>query len=154
VEVPLFLVRHAKARNREKWEGPDELRPLSMAGREQAETIARRVGEFPVTRLLSSPSLRCAQTLQPLAVKVGVAVEQCPALGEGQPFTPVIDLLEALPDYSVLCSHGDVLSDTVAALERRSMVVQGPPDWRKGVVWEIDRVNGVFLRARALAPER
>ena len=33
------------------------------------------------------------------------------------------------------------------------MVVQGPPDWRKGVVWEIDRVNGVFLRARALPRE-
>ncbi len=152
--MPLFLVRHAKAANRERWAGPDELRPLSTAGREQAETIARRVGEFPVTRLLSSPSLRCEQTLQPLAVKVGAAVEQVPALGEGQPFAPVIELLTDLPDYSVLCSHGDVLPDTIAALERRGMAVQGPPDWRKGVVWQIDRVKGVFLRARALAPER
>ena len=152
--MPLFLVRHAKAGNREKWEGPDELRPLSSSGREQAETIARRVGEFPVTRVLSSPFLRCVQTVEPLAVKVGAAVELVAALGEGEPFAPVIDLLTELPDYSVLCSHGDVLPDTINALERRSMVVQGPPDWRKGVVWEIDRVNGVFLRARALAPER
>jgi phosphohistidine phosphatase SixA len=152
--MSIFLVRHAKAANREKWTGPDELRSLSTSGRQQAETIARRVGEFPVTRLLSSPSLRCVQTLELLAVKVGVAVERVPALGEGQPFAPVIDLLTELPDYSVLCSHGDVLPDTIAALERRDMVVQGPPDWRKGVVWEIDRVNGVFLRARALAPER
>jgi 8-oxo-dGTP diphosphatase len=152
--MPLFLVRHAKAGNREKWEGPDELRPLSSSGREQAETIARRVGEFPVTRVLSSPFLRCVQTVEPLAVKVGAAVELVAALGEGEPFAPVIDLLTELPDYSVLCSHGDVLPDTIDALERRSMVVQGPPDWRKGVVWEIDRVNGVFLRARALAPER
>jgi 8-oxo-dGTP diphosphatase len=92
--------------------------------------------------------------VQPLAVKIGVRVEQLEALGEGEPFEPVIDLLTELPDYSVLCSHGDILPDTIAALERRSMVVQGPPDWRKGVVWEIDRVNGVFLRARALARER
>jgi 8-oxo-dGTP diphosphatase len=152
--MPLFLVRHAKARNREKWEGPDELRPLSEPGREQAETIARRVGEFPVTRVLSSPFLRCVQTVEPLAVKIGVAVERATILGEGEPLAPVIALLTELPDYSVLCSHGDVLPDTISALERRGMVVQGPPDWRKGVVWEIDRVNGVFLRARALAPER
>jgi 8-oxo-dGTP diphosphatase len=152
--MPLFLVRHAKAGNREKWEGPDQLRPLSSAGREQADSIARRVGEYPVTRVLSSPFLRCVQTVQPLAVKVGVAVEQTPALGEGEPFTPVIELLTELPDYSVLCSHGDILPDTIAALERRGMVVEGPPDWRKGVVWEIDRVNGDFLRARALARER
>jgi 8-oxo-dGTP diphosphatase len=152
--MPLFLVRHGKAGNREKWEGADQLRPLSSAGREQAETIARRLGEFPVSRVLSSPYLRCVQTVEPLAVKVGVEVEQTDALGEGEPFAPVIDLLTHLPDYSVLCSHGDVLPDTIAALERRHMMVPGPPDWRKGVVWVIDRVNGVFLRARALAPER
>jgi 8-oxo-dGTP diphosphatase len=152
--MPLFLVRHAKAGNREKWEGPDVLRPLSSAGREQAETIARRVGEFPVTRVLSSPFLRCLQTVQPLAVKVGVEVEQSDALGEGEAYAPVIDLLTELPDYSALCSHGDVLPDTIAALERRGMVVHGLPDWRKGVVWELDRINGVFLRARALPPER
>jgi len=152
--MPLFLVRHAKAGNRERWEGDDELRPLSAAGREQADSIARRVGGFPVTRVLSSPYLRCVQTVQPLAEKVGVEVENEPALGEGQPAGPVVDLLTDLPDYSVLCSHGDVLPDTIDALERRGMVVQGPPDWRKGVVWEIDRINGSFLRARALAPER
>src|SRR5678816_1401571 len=118
--MPLFLVRHGKAGNREKWDGPDQLRPLSSSGREQAESIARRVGEFPVTRVLSSPFLRCVQTVQPLAVKVGVRVEQLEALGEGEPFEPVIDLLTELPDYSVLCSHGDILPDTIAALERRS----------------------------------
>ena len=152
--MPLFLVRHGKAGNREKWEGADQLRPLSSAGREQAETIARRLGEFPVTRVLSSPYLRCVQTVEPLAIKVGLEVEQTDALGEGEPFAPVIDLLTNLPDYSVLCSHGDILPDTIAALERRGMMVPGPPDWRKGVVWVIDRVNGVFLRARALPPER
>jgi 8-oxo-dGTP diphosphatase len=152
--MSLFLVRHGKAGNREKWEGPDELRPLSGAGREQAESIARRVGEFPVTRVLSSPYVRCVQTVQPLATKVGATVEQTDSLGEGQPVGPVIDLLTDLADYSVLCTHGDILPDTIAALERRGMVVQGPPDWRKGVVWEIDRVNGAFLRARALARER
>ena len=143
--MPLFLVRHAKAGSREKWEGPDRARPLSVAGREQAETIAR-LGEYPVTRVLSSPYLRCVQTVEPLAAKrLGIAVERTEILGEGEPFAPVIDVLTDLPDYSVLCSHGDILPDTIDALERRGMVVQGPPDWRKGVIWEIDPRDGVGL---------
>ena len=66
----------------------------------------------------------------------------------------MIALLTELPDYSVLCSHGDILPDTIAGARASPHGGAGSPDWRKGVVWEIDRVNGVFLRARALAPER
>jgi 8-oxo-dGTP diphosphatase len=152
--MPLFLVRHAKAGNKEKWDGADELRPVSSAGREQVEWITRRLGEFPIKRVLSSPLVRCVQTVQPLAAKVGVEVENEPALAEGEPAGPVIELLTELPDYSVLCTHGDIVPDTIGALERRGLVVQGPPDWRKGVVWEIDRVENLFLRARAIPPER
>lgn len=148
--MAIFLVRHAKAGNREKWEGPDRLRPLSRAGREQAEVIARRLGEHAVPRILSSPYLRCVQTVEPLATKVGVAIEQTELLAEGEPFLPVIELLGDLPEHSVLCTHGDILPETIAALERREMVVHGPADFRKGAIWEIDRVNGVFVRARAL----
>jgi 8-oxo-dGTP diphosphatase len=92
--------------------------------------------------------------VQPLAAKVGVPVEKEPALAEGEPAGPVVELLTELPDYSVLCTHGDIVPDTIGALERRGMVVEGAPDWRKGVVWEIERVEGVFLRARATPPER
>src|SRR3954470_6072106 len=99
--MPLFLVRHAKAGSKEKWEGADELRPVSSAGRQQVEWITRRLGEFPITRVLSSPFVRCVQTVQPLTAKVGVQLENEPALAEGEPVGPVIELLTELPDFSV-----------------------------------------------------
>ena len=79
-----YLVRHAKAGSRNGWVGPDEARPLTRAGREQAEAIMRALGERPVPRTLSSPYRRCVETLQPLATKLGLSVEVVTVLGEGE----------------------------------------------------------------------
>ena len=60
----VWLVRHAKAKNRLEWEAPDELRPLTRRGRREADAIAARLAaEDPAPeRLVSSPFLRCVQT--------------------------------------------------------------------------------------------
>lgn len=147
-----YLVRHAKAGSRSRWDGPDEARPLSSAGRAQAEAIADRLEKTDPMRLLSSPYVRCVQTLQPLADRVGLAVEHEPALAEGEPFGAVLALLDALPDGSVLCSHGDIVPDTIDALVRRGAVVDGQPDWRKGSLWVLERDGDGIIRARAEPP--
>jgi 8-oxo-dGTP diphosphatase len=103
--VPLYLVRHAKAGSRHHWEGPDEERPLTRAGRAQAEALATHLGGAPTERVLSSPYVRCVQTVEPLAAKVGTTVEITDALAEGRPFEPVLELLATLPDHSVLCTR-------------------------------------------------
>ena len=72
--MPLYLVRHAKAGNRSKWVGPDELRPLTKSGREQADRLAGELADEPITRILSSPYVRCMQTVEPLGRKRGVEV--------------------------------------------------------------------------------
>lgn len=148
----LFLVRHAKAGRRSDWHDADELRPLSKNGWQQALSIAGRLAARSPSALLTSPYLRCRQTLEPLAELVDLAISDAPCLAEGEPFAPVIDLLERLDVGVVLCSHGDVIPETIAALERRGCVVQRPADWRKGTVWSIDRVNGELHRARVWAP--
>jgi 8-oxo-dGTP diphosphatase len=51
----------------------------------------------------------------------------------------VLGLLAALPDHSVICSHGDLIPDTLSALLRRGMQVRGEPDFRKGSWWELHR---------------
>lgn len=137
--MPLYLVRHAKAGNRSKWVGPDQLRPLTKAGREQADRFAAELAEVAVPRILSSPYVRCVQTVEPLARKLGLEVEQVGALAEAGPFEPVLGLLAGLPDLSVLCSHGDLIPDTLSALLRRGMAVRGEPDFRKGSWWELHR---------------
>mgnify|MGYP000349545033 CR=1 FL=1 len=63
----LFLVRHAKAGSRSQWVGDDRLRPLSNKGRTQSEVLADRLAPVATGMLVSSPYLRCIETLQPLA---------------------------------------------------------------------------------------
>lgn len=150
--MPLYIVRHAKAGDRAAWEGPDEARPVSKKGRRQADAIAAMLADEPVSRVLSSPYLRCIQTVEPLAAKRGLEVEVVEALAEGQPFEPVLDLLATLPDHAVLCSHGDLIPDTMHALARRGMVLDSEPDWRKGVTWVLERNGDSIVRARVIPP--
>ena len=63
----LLLVRHAHAGDKTRWQGPDRLRPLSLAGQAEAAGLVVRLEDFPIWRILTSPTLRCQQTVEPLA---------------------------------------------------------------------------------------
>ena len=55
----LLLVRHADAGNKQRWDGPDSLRPLSANGHAEAAGLVVRLEDYPISRVLSSPTLRC-----------------------------------------------------------------------------------------------
>ena len=148
----LFVVRHGKAGQRDAWDGPDRLRPLSRAGRAQSEGLATWLVHEAVSRVLSSPATRCVQTVQPLAGKLGLEVEVVEGLNEAMPFEPALELMRALPDHSVLCSHGDLIQDLMEALTRRGTIIEGAADWRKGSTWVLEREDGVVVRAHAVPP--
>lgn len=149
----LYLVRHAKAGSRHDFSGDDRLRPLSASGRRQADLLAGRFSALGVTTLISSPYVRCIQTLQPTATAVDGKVETDVCLGEGRSFVGVLDLMSTLPDASVVCSHGDVIPETISALERRGCEFLSPPEWRKGSVWVLERdASGEFVTAEAWPP--
>ena len=155
--MPLFLVRHAKAGKRIKWlEDPaniDDLkRPLDNKGMLQAVALADRLSDFAPPQLLSSPYIRCMQTLEPLGATLAISVIADERLAENNPFEPILELLEGCPDNSVLCSHGDMIPMVVEALERRGMVVTGMRDSRKASVWVLERQNGVIARGHAWPP--
>lgn len=148
----VYLVRHAKAGDRDAWEGDDAARPLSPAGRQQAERLADTFARLPPTRLLSSPYLRCVETLQPTADRVGIQVEITPVLGEGQPWEPVLALVESVPANTVLCTHGDLIPSVIAALDRRGAEVRTTPDWRKATTWVLERSDGRVTAMSAWPP--
>ena len=149
----LYIVRHAKAGSRRDWDGEDQLRPLSKAGHKQSLAIAKRLGKRGVTTLVSSPYVRCMQTLEPLAKLSGGAVLADDRLAEGDDFSGALDLLSELPDGSVICSHGDVIPATMAALQRRGCEFLSQPDWRKATVWLLDRDGtGTIGSARVWSP--
>ena len=150
--MPLYLVRHAKAGSRSDWEGDDTLRPLSKNGWRQAEAIANYLAKAPVPQILSSPYVRCVQTVEPLAKLHGLVVEETDVLAEGEGFEAVLQLLEGAGDHAVLCSHGDIIPETIGALVRRGMHVRSRPEWRKGSIWVLEREGGAFVKAKALPP--
>ena len=139
--MSIFVVRHAKAGSRHKWEGDDRQRPLSNAGWRQAEGIARRLADEKVTSLWSSPFRRCVETLEPLAAHAGLEIAADDRLAEAAALSEVLDLLRAAGDGAVLCSHGDVVPDIVDGLIRRGATLHGDPDWRKASMWVL-RLDG------------
>jgi 8-oxo-dGTP diphosphatase len=135
----LFLVRHAKAGSRHDFSGNDRLRPLTSSGKLQARAIADAMVAAGVSSLISSPYLRCIQTLQPTAKLIGAKVATDECLSEGRSYVEVLKLLESLPDGAAACSHGDVIPEAIAAIERRGCEFTTPPDWRKATVWVLGR---------------
>ena len=149
----LYLVRHAKAGERSKWDGDDRERPLSQKGWRQAEALAERLAPLVASSslLVSSPYIRCRQTLEPLDRLVSLGIKNDSRLAEGYDRDGALELISSLPGGSVLCSHGDVIPDVMAALQRRGAEFTTDPDWRKGTVWVLSR-SGELVESAACWP--
>ena len=74
----IYLVRHAHAGQKQTWSGPDRRRPLSSHGQQEAAGLLIQLHQEPITRIVSSPALRCQQTVWPLARQRRLAVEPLP----------------------------------------------------------------------------
>jgi 8-oxo-dGTP diphosphatase len=148
----VYLVRHAKAGERRVWEGDDLDRPLSRKGWRQAHAVCERLAGRGASSLYSSPYLRCVQTLEPLAELLGTTITVDDRLTEDRPFEPVLDLLADVESGAVLCSHGDVIPATIAALVRRGMEVESSADWRKATVWVLKRKGDRITKGRVWPP--
>jgi phosphohistidine phosphatase SixA len=110
--MAIILARHGSAGKRGAWSGDDRLRPLDARGRTQAKGIASALADRNVDRILSSPYVRCVQTVEPLAAALGLEVEERLELAEGAGPSAPSALLEELADHvAVLCTHGDVVED-------------------------------------------
>ena len=149
----VFFVRHAKAGDRDDWRDDDTRRPLTKRGREQAERLADTFAALPPARLLSSPYVRCMETLEPTASRTGLTVEAVAALAEGHPWEDTLALIESVPANTVLCTHGDLIPAVIAALERRGAAIRSVPDWRKAATWVLERDrDGAIVAATAYPP--
>jgi phosphohistidine phosphatase SixA len=121
------LVRHGTAGERATWEGDDHLRPLDARGRRQAKALPEALADLQMTRILTSPYVRCVQTVEPLSAATGIEIEDTPALAEGAARTDVLALLATTGGGTVLCTHGDVCHELVG--RRRTP---------KGSVWVLE----------------
>lgn len=130
------------------------MRPLSAHGLKQAEGLVSLASNFPpMSRVLSSPYLRCTQTVERLAAAKGIMVEKFDDLAEGQS-SAAVRLVRSLAGENVaLCTHGDVIAEVLVTLADEDRVDLGPnPRQAKGSVWALEGGDGSFTSARYYPP--
>jgi 8-oxo-dGTP diphosphatase len=150
--LKIFLVRHAKAGDREAWTKPDVLRPLTGAGRAQAAALVGRLSGFPIERVISSRYARCVQTVEPLAAARGIRLELDEALAEGASLDGALALLAKLAGPAALCSHGDVIELVVGHLQDSGVPGADARLGKKGSTWVLEAEDGTITGAAYLEP--
>ena len=150
--MTVYVVRHGMAGSRSAWTDPDEQRPLTKAGRRQAAALAEGLSADGVARVLSSPYVRCRQTVEPLAERLRLPVDLSDALEEGAPLVETLALLDKLGDESaVLCTHGDVVGELLDHCTRLGVHLDDDR-LEKGSTWVLDTEDGAIVAARYLPP--
>ena len=105
--------------------------------------MAASLMKHKVRRIISSPALRCVQTMQPLADAADVPIEFWDELGRDANATGI---LVAFTDHdsrdAVLCTHGEVLHQLLLVDNVRRMARRGRLSTRrlliKGSAWRLE----------------
>ena len=149
----LLLIRHAHAGDKQRWDGPDNLRPLSADGHAEAAGLVVRLEDYPISHILSSPTLRCHQTVHPLARDRWLRIHHEETLGVDADPAGVLALLED-PQLSdaVVCTHGEVIGQVLTRLVADGLAVDQPLTWPKGSTWLLQGANGRPAHARYFPP--
>jgi phosphohistidine phosphatase len=110
--VRLFVVRHAEAAPGE----PDELRPLTDAGRAAARALGDRLAEYDVEAVLSSPLLRARETAEAIARAAGLVAEPDERLAPGADADAVREAVAGRGNTVAAVGHQPDCSEIVLAL--------------------------------------
>jgi phosphohistidine phosphatase SixA len=130
----VILLRHASAGDRDAWQGHQHDRPLDPRGRLQADALVALLSNYEIDRILSSPAVRCVDTVEPLAQLRGLPIERREELTEELTDTDGLALVRSLAGEDVLlCGHGGL----EAALPDQ-------PTWKKGAALVLDETLGVL----------
>jgi 8-oxo-dGTP pyrophosphatase MutT (NUDIX family)/phosphohistidine phosphatase SixA len=157
--VPLMVVRHASAGRKADWPGLDESRPLDEQGAADARALVGLLACFaPVARVISSPALRCTETVRPFAATFGGTVEAEACLvpyGRSAVSSSRTDLVDSLRRLlsglvadrrpAVLCLHRENLPDVLAELRSAlgaPVAIPADPALPKGGFWVVHAAAG------------
>lgn len=126
----IIALRHGKAVPPQSWDGPDSTRPLLQRGVDQALSVAPGIAAYRPTKLISSTAERCLRTIGPTARVTGLEVREKPQISQdgyqlgGIAVTKIVAKRLRKATTTVLCSHGPVLPQIIAAVVRAT----GTPD--------------------------
>ena len=115
--VLVYLCRHAKAAQG----APDELRPLTPEGVEQAQRLGARLAAeaAPPTIVLSSPLLRARQTAEAIAKATGAELHADARLAPGATVDSLRELAAEFDGPLATVGHQPDCSEIVVAVSGR-----------------------------------
>ncbi|HSP37355.1 MAG TPA: NUDIX domain-containing protein [Frankiaceae bacterium] len=149
----VLVVRHGQAGSKKNWKADDLLRPLDPTGSTSAQRLASVASCYRPRRVLSAEPVRCLQTVQPTAARIGVPIEVEPTLGKvaaGNDARSAIRLVRSLVAEgapAMLCSQGEVIPDLIRGLAEGGEVRLGTLNARKGSVWALSFADGRLIDA-------
>ncbi|MGP3913913.1 NUDIX hydrolase [Nonomuraea sp. 10N515B] len=144
--VPLVLIRHGSAGSRSEWTGDDALRPLDTVGRSQAATLATALPAYRPEVLMSSPSARCVQTLEPYDDAYDGEIKVEPLLSEeSQDPHKTPALVRDITVPAAVCSHGKVLPELIQTLSGKNVHL------RKGAFAVLHKTGGQVVSVERYA---
>jgi phosphohistidine phosphatase SixA len=115
--VRLFLVRHAEAAPGD----PDDLRPLTPAGRDTARDLGARLAVEHPEAVLTSPLLRARETGAAIAEAAGIEAEADERLAPGATADDVRNAATGRGETVVAVGHQPDCSEIVLALTGREV---------------------------------
>ncbi|MGB3413077.1 MAG: NUDIX hydrolase [Microbacteriaceae bacterium] len=111
----VIALRHAKAKLPESWPDNDESRPLRSRGREEVVACSRKIYPYRPDRIISSPAVRCLETVGELAKCLKLSPEVGPTLSQNHSSWFDVHITDTIVDVldkelsTVICSHGPVI---------------------------------------------
>ena len=123
MRLRLLIVRHGAAGDREQFATtgrPDELRPLTKAGKRDVELVTRGLRRIipAIDTLATSPLVRARQTAEIIAGAYDIPVVETAALEPDAPFSDFVQWAEhgAKGDVTAIVGHEPHLSGLIAWL--------------------------------------
>ena len=122
---PLIMLRHAKALEREEWQGEDEDRPLEQLGQQQARRMLSLYQVYGLTQIHTSDAVRCHDTVEQMAKALGIALTITNKVSEytwKKNKEKAIDYAKDLIKINepiILCSHNPVLPRMMEKLTKK-----------------------------------
>jgi 8-oxo-dGTP pyrophosphatase MutT (NUDIX family)/phosphohistidine phosphatase SixA len=115
----VIVLRHAQARVRTVWKRDDLDRPLTKPGQAQSAKLVPLLHAYGAARIVTSPAVRCAQTVEPYAQATKALLEIDDRLSETTTAKSASRSVQTILDRkrpTVMCTHRPTLPWIFGAL--------------------------------------
>ncbi|GAA4775892.1 NUDIX hydrolase [Citricoccus nitrophenolicus] len=120
--APFIVLRHAKAKPRSSWSRAEGQRPLAATGRRQALAVRRLLAAWEPQKVITSPWLRCVETVTPYVKDTRRGFKEVSAFTEkaakNKPHKARQEMARLLGKQrsTLLCTHRPVLPEILKVL--------------------------------------